>query len=241
MTTTIATQQPREDAIMPATHLLIADDHPLFREAISDAAQQRFEDAFVAEAGSLDAVNEYLDEHPDVDLVLLDLNMPGMDGLNGIIHLRSTYPEIPVVVLSAEEEKNVVLQSMTYGAVGFITKSMARDEIIAAIQHVLDGQAFLPPDIIRRSGSSTRQRDERGLPPELVSSLTRRQLLVFERMAMGESNKQIGYALNIAETTVKAHVSAILRKLHVQNRMKAVLCASSVDFDHYLHRSRQEG
>lgn len=220
-------------------HLLIADDHPLFREAIRNATQQKFDDATIAEAGSLAETAAYIDDHPDLDLVLLDLNMPGMDGLNGIVTLRNNYPEVPVVVLSAEEDKNVVLQSMTYGAVGFITKSMPREKIIAAVRQVLDGQAFLPPDIIRREGSSHQRRQPEGhIAPEVISSLTRRQLLVFERMAKGESNKQIGYELNIAETTVKAHVSAILRKLKVHNRMKAVLCAAAVDFDHYLHRSR---
>ncbi|MFT6551867.1 MAG: DNA-binding NarL/FixJ family response regulator [Zhongshania marina] len=220
-------------------HIIIADDHPLFREAIRNAAQQRFPDALITETASLDETLAYIEQHSDVDLVLLDLNMPGMDGLNGIVNLRSTYPDVPVVILSAEEDKNIVLQSMTYGAVGFITKSMPREKIIAAIEQILDGQAFLPPDIIRRaaSNSHSRRQDNTGIPTEIISSLTRRQLLVFERMAKGESNKQIGYELNIAETTVKAHVSAILRKLKVQNRMKAVLCASAVDFDHYLHRS----
>ena len=220
-------------------HIIIADDDPLFREAIRNAAQQRFPDALITETASLDETLAYIEQHSDVDLVLLDLNMPGMDGLNGIVNLRSTYPDVPVVILSAEEDKNIVLQSMTYGAVGFITKSMPREKIIAAIEQILDGQAFLPPDIIRRaaSNSHSRRQDNTGIPTEIISSLTRRQLLVFERMAKGESNKQIGYELNIAETTVKAHVSAILRKLKVQNRMKAVLCASAVDFDHYLHRS----
>ncbi len=220
-------------------HILIADDHPLFREAIRNATAQQFPDATIGEAGSLENAIDYIEQNSDLDLVLLDLNMPGMDGLNGIVNLRSSYPEVPVVVLSAEEDKNVVLQSMTYGAVGFITKSMPRENIIDAIRQVLDGQAFLPPDIIRRSGNtSQRLTPDNAIAPEVISSLTRRQLLVFERMAKGESNKQIGYELNIAETTVKAHVSAILRKLKVHNRMKAVLCASSIDFDRYLHRSR---
>ncbi|MYM64865.1 response regulator transcription factor [Pseudomaricurvus sp. HS19] len=220
-------------------HILIADDHPLFREAIRDATQAQFDDAVIQEAGSLDEAIAYIEEHDDLDLVLLDLNMPGMDGLNGIVSLRSNYPEIPVVILSAEENKNVVLQSMTYGAVGFITKSMPREKIIQAIRQVLDGQAFLPPDIIRRGSDSGRSHSnsDHELSSEVISSLTRKQLLVFERLAMGESNKQIGYELNIAETTVKAHVSAILRKLKVHNRMKAVLCAASIDFDRYLHRS----
>lgn len=219
-------------------HILIADDHPLFREAIRNATQRQFSDAQIGETGSLEESLDYLAQHPDLDLVLLDLNMPGMDGLNGIVTLRNTHPDVAVVVLSAEENKNVVLQSMAYGAVGFITKSMPRENIIDAIKQVLDGQAFLPPDIIRQSETSGNRRPDQAIPSEVISSLTRRQLLVFERMAKGESNKQIGYELKIAETTVKAHVSAILRKLNVQNRMKAVLCAAAIDFDHYLHRSK---
>lgn len=219
-------------------HILIADDHPLFREAIRNATQRQFSDAQIGETGSLEESLDYLAQHPDLDLVLLDLNMPGMDGLNGIVTLRNTHPDVAVVVLSAEENKNVVLQSMAYGAVGFITKSMPRENIIDAIKQVLDGQAFLPPDIIRQSETSGNRRPDHAIPSEVISSLTRRQLLVFERMAKGESNKQIGYELKIAETTVKAHVSAILRKLNVQNRMKAVLCAAAIDFDHYLHRSK---
>lgn len=226
------------DDVKAMIHILIADDHPLLREAIRNAAEKHFNDARIGEVGSLDDSLVYLEQHGDIDLVLLDLNMPGMDGLNGIVTLRNSYPDVAVVVLSAEENKNVVLQSMAYGAVGFITKSMPRESIIAAIAQVLDGQAFLPPDIIRQNQSTGSRRQDPAVPAEVISSLTRRQLLVFERMAKGESNKQIGYELKIAETTVKAHVSAILRKLNVQNRMKAVLCAAAIDFDHYLHRSK---
>ncbi len=218
--------------------ILIADDHPMFREAIGGAIEQKFDQAEIAETEDLETTLQYAEQHPSLDLVLLDLNMPGMDGLNGIVRMRSTFPDIPVVILSAEQDKKVVLQAMTYGAVGFITKSMAREKILDAVAQILDGQAYLPPDIIRRNdapqGAHGQQHD--AIQPELVSSLTRRQLLVFERMAQGDSNKQIAYELNIAETTVKAHVTAILRKLKVHNRMKAVLCASTINFDNYLHR-----
>ena len=219
-------------------HILIADDHPMFREAISDAIVQNFQQSEIAETEDLETTLHYAEQHPNLDLVLLDLNMPGMDGLNGIVRMRSTFPDIPVVILSAEQDKKVVLQSMTYGAVGFITKSMAREKILDAIAQILDGQAYLPPDIIRRNDApaSTHGQERDAIQPELVSSLTRRQLLVFERMAKGDSNKQIAYELNIAETTVKAHVTVILRKLKVHNRMKAVLCASTINFDNYLHR-----
>ncbi|MFV0276330.1 MAG: response regulator [Parahaliea sp.] len=218
--------------------ILIADDHPMIREAIAAAISQSFTGSTVAETGDLEAALAYAADNPETDLILLDLNMPGMDGLNGIVRLRSAHPDIPVVILSAEEDKHVVLQAVTYGAVGFITKSMPRMKITEALQQVLDGQIYLPPDIIRQSGTGVGrgQRHGNSVDPQLISSLTRRQLLVFEHMARGKSNKEIGFDLTIAETTVKAHVSAILRKLRVHSRLKAVLCASEINFDHYLRR-----
>jgi len=218
--------------------ILIADDHPLFREAIINVIQTNFDGCETFETENLDASLALTEEHDDLDLILLDLNMPGMNGLNGLITLRNEAPTIPVVIVSAEEDKQIVLQAITYGAVGFITKSLARDEMAEALKQVLDGQVYLPSNIIRANKPQAQQRrqEENQIPPELLSSLTRRQLLVLERMSTGESNKQIAYNLNIAETTVKAHVSAILRKLGVHNRIQAILSASNVDFNQYLKR-----
>ncbi|MBV4491182.1 MULTISPECIES: response regulator [Pseudomonas] len=218
--------------------ILIADDHPLFREAIHNVISDGFQGSEVMETADLDSALALTREHDDLDLILLDLNMPGMHGLNGLITLRNEAPTTPVVIVSAEQEKQIVLQAITYGAVGFITKSSPRLQMIEAIEQILNGNVYLPPDIIRaqKSATSRRLNDTPSFPPEMLQALTRKQLLVLERMTKGESNKQIAYTLDIAETTVKAHVSAILRKLNVHNRVQAILSAGDIDFGDYLRR-----
>jgi DNA-binding NarL/FixJ family response regulator len=215
--------------------ILIADDHPLFREAIHNVISDGFPDSEVMETADLDSALALTQEHDDLDLILLDLNMPGMHGLNGLINLRNEAPTIPVVIVSAEQ---IVLQAITYGAVGFITKSSPRTQMTEAIQQILNGNVYLPPDIIRTTRTNTprRMNDTPSFPPELLQALTRKQLQVLERMTKGESNKQIAYTLEIAETTVKAHVSAILRKLNVHNRVQAILSAGDIDFGSYMRR-----
>lgn len=225
----------------PTYKILIADDHPLFREAISSVLASAVDGSEVLQTDDLESALQVTQENDDIDLILLDLNMPGMNGLNGLMTLRNEVPTIPVVIVSAEEDKQIVLQAITYGAVGFITKSSPRAEMTHAIQQILNGNVYLPSDIIRtskESSNNTRRTSHNDNPvsPEMLNSLTRRQLLVLERMSKGESNKQIAYNLNIAETTVKAHVSAILRKLGVNNRVQAILSAGDVDFSHYLKR-----
>ncbi|WP_027855154.1 response regulator [Marinobacterium litorale] len=219
--------------------ILIADDHPLFREAITNVIQTGFPGSETIETEDLETALKLATEDDELDLVLLDLNMPGMHGLNGLISLRNEAPTVPVVIVSAEDDKQIVLQAITCGAVGFISKSSPRPQMTEALQQILNGNVYLPSDIIRsEAGDNRRHRrmNDPQIPPELLNSLTRRQLLVLERMAQGESNKQIAYNLNIAETTVKAHVSAILRKLGVHNRVQAILSASDIDFAHYLRR-----
>jgi len=173
--------------------VLIADDHPLFREAIAHVISDGFPDSEVMETVDLQSTLALTAERDDLDLILLDLNMPGMHGLAGLVNLRNEAPTIPVVIVSAEQDKQIVLQAMTYGAVGFITKSQARSQMQAAIAQILGGNVYLPPDIIRsQKNYSSKIGTERGIAPELLQTLTRRQLLVLERMGKGESNKQIG-------------------------------------------------
>jgi len=238
-----ATDVQQADASMEPTYkILIADDHPLFREAISSVIASGVEGSEILQTDDLDSALSVTRENDDIDLILLDLNMPGMNGLNGLMSLRNEAPTIPVVIVSAEEDKQIVLQAITYGAVGFITKSSPRLEMTKAIQQILSGNVYLPSDIIRTGKESSNghrrnsSHEDNPVSPEMLNSLTRRQLLVLERMSKGESNKQIAYNLNIAETTVKAHVSAILRKLGVHNRVQAILSAGDVDFSHYLKR-----
>ena len=218
-------------------NILIADDHPLFREAICSVIRSGFPDCQLIETDNPDSALEIALEQDDLDLILLDLNMPGMQGLNGLMSIRNEAPTIPVVIVSAEQDKHIVLQAITYGAVGFITKSTPREQMTAAIEQVLQGNVYLPAEIIRAEKTgSVRTPRETTISPELLQALTRRQLLVLERMAKGESNKQIAYTLDIAETTVKAHVSAILRKLNATNRVQAILSVGDIDFSTYLRR-----
>ena len=218
-------------------NILIVDDHPLFREAICNVIRSGFPGCSIIETADLESTVQTATEHDNLDLILLDLNMPGMSGLNGLMSLRNEAPTIPVVIVSAEQDKHIVLQAITYGAVGFITKSTPREKMTAAIEQVLAGHVYLPADIIRSEQPNTRRTPrEATISPELLQALTRKQLQVLERMAKGESNKQIAYNLDIAETTVKAHGSAILRKLNVHNRVQAILSIGDIDFSIYLRR-----
>lgn len=216
--------------------VLIADDHPLFREAVARVIADGFPGSTLLEASSLDAALAVAADNDDLDLVLLDLNMPGMQGLGGLVQLRNAFPTLPAVVVSAEEDKRVILQTMTYGAVGFITKSTPRKQMIQALEQILSGSIYLPSDIIRADLAAAPARSEGAVPPEVLETLTGKQLQVLERMARGQPNKVIAYELKIAESTVKAHVSAILRKLGATNRVQAILAASDIDFDAYLRR-----
>ncbi|OLQ84328.1 DNA-binding response regulator [Vibrio ponticus] len=215
--------------------VLIADDHPLFRDAIVHILTSQFAGCSTFETEDIAETISFAKQNEDLDLIMLDLNMPGMSGLDGLLDLINECPTIPVVVVSAENNKQVILQTMTYGAVGFIAKSSSKDEISTAIATVLEGSVYLPADILRAK-VAPQSRNEPPILPDMLASLTRRQLMVLKCMTKGEANKQIAYNLNVSETTVKSHVSSILKKLGVSNRVQAVLGCSGIDFNHYLKR-----
>ena len=210
---------------MADARILIVDDHPLFREALRNALGTAKTRLDISEAGSLDALISHLARDDSCDLVLLDLRMPGVQGLSGLIYLRSQYPNIPVVIVSASEEPGIMRKSLHLGASGFIPKSSGAATLIEAVETVLAGGVWAPP----WTESEPPADSEAATIAERVASLTAQQIRVLLMLKEGLLNKQIAHALNVSEATVKAHVSAILLKLGVASRTQAVIAASKLE------------
>ncbi|WP_051341179.1 response regulator [Azospirillum halopraeferens] len=208
--------------------VLVADDHPLFRSALHQVVAQVFGEAELIEACDLDEAIEVATGTDDLDLILLDLNMPAMNGFCGLMSLRNEVPTVPVVVVSGSEDPDNVREAITYGAVGFIPKSLAMDAMAEALRTVLAGGVFVPAPADARPKATRRRSEEDERFAGRVASLSRQQRLVLEMLVKGQSNKQIAYVLDVTESTVKAHVSAILRKLNVQSRTQAVIHAGKL-------------
>ena len=209
--------------------VLIADDHPLYREAIRLVVTEVMDEPVCVEAGNFQETLRAVDDSDcGFDLVLLDLSMPDTDGYSGFLELRKRIPTTPIVVVSYFDDEDLVRQGILYGAAGYIPKATYKDEIGNALRLVLSGGVYVPAGFDRPSPCAP---DHGGATPSLadVESLTPRQLAVFELIAAGQSNKQIAYELGISEWTVKAHVTAILRKLKVHSRVQAVVLAQSVE------------
>lgn len=212
-----------------STHLVIADDHPLFRGALREAVSGLFENVEIAEAGSFDDITKLLEHRGEVDLILLDLTMPGVRGFSGLLYLRAQYPSVPIVIVSANDDPAVIRHCMQFGAAGFIPKTLGIDVMRDAIARVLEGGAWAPPDVDLGAGSDA---ETAGLMARLAS-LTPQQVRVLMMLSEGLLNKQIAYELGVSEATVKAHVSAILQKLRVESRTQAVIAASKIELGHW--------
>src|SRR5690554_2640108 len=200
--------------------LLIADDHPLFRAAMRGAAVEAEAGTETLEAGTLDATLALLESRPDIDLVLLDLHMPGNHGLAGLAAIRAQFPAVAVVLVSANEDPQTVRRALDYGAAGYIPKSAGLDELREAIRAVLACEQWLPPAMraaVARAQSSPADTE---LAARLAS-LTPQQFRVLALVAEGLLNKQIADRLDVQERTVKAHLSAIFEKLGVRIRTHA--------------------
>jgi DNA-binding NarL/FixJ family response regulator len=205
--------------------LLIADDHPLFRGALREAVSGLFAHAEIGEAGSFDDVVKLLERGSEVDLILLDLTMPGVRGFSGLMYLRAQYPSFPIVVVSANDDPAVIRRCMDLGTSGFIPKTLGIEEMRLAIKRVLDGGVWTPPDVDLGAGADA---DTAGILARLTS-LTPQQVRVLMMLSEGLLNKQIAYELGVSEATVKAHVSAILQKLGVESRTQAVIAAAKIE------------
>ncbi|CAM2755626.1 response regulator transcription factor [Shewanella amazonensis] len=209
-------------------NVIIADDHPLFRNALRQALSSAFADTRWFEADSADALQQLLDKpEVDYDLVLLDLQMPGSHGYSTLIHLRSHYPDIPVVVISAHEDAQTISRAIHYGSAGFIPKSASMETLTEAMSAVLYGDIWLPQDIelVKIEEDGTDQVAGK------LADLTPQQYRVLQMFAEGLLNKQIAYDLGVSEATIKAHATAIFRKLGVRNRTQAVIALQQLEMD----------
>ena len=217
--------------------LVIADDHPLFRGALREAVSGLFERIDIAEAGSFDEVAKLLDAGSDVDLILLDLSMPGVRGFSGLMYLRAQYPSVPVVVVSANDDPSVIRRCMDFGASGFIPKTLDVEGMRRAIESVLNGGVWTPPDIDLDAGADAESAELMAR----LTTLTPQQVRVLMMLSEGLLNKQIAYELSVSEATVKAHVSAILQKLGVESRTQAVIAASRIEVGQWPQNAVAEG
>lgn len=198
---------------------VVADDHPLFRGAIKETLRSIDADVEILEAGDFEAAKKIVSDTPEIDLVLLDLTMPGTSGLSGLVTLRALQPAVPVVIVSASDDIATIRRAIELGASGYIKKSSSIEEIRSAINDVLSGGIASPANV--SLGAET--------DPDIldliqrIRTLTPQQGRVLGMLAEGLLNKQIAYELGVSEATIKAHVSAVLQKLNVDNRTQAVI------------------
>ena len=209
------------------SRFLVADDHPLFREAVCLLLGQLDADAVCCEAASLDEAETLLRADGPFDLILLDLKMPGSEALSGLHALHRQTPQTPIVIVSHFDDDAVIEEGIAGGAVGYVPKSLPRATILEALRTVLAGGVYVPPGVGQRVGSGAGAQDPARPGPgkALMDELTPRQQAVLGLLARGKPNKQIADELAISDWTVKAHISAILRKLNAQSRLQAVIIA----------------
>ena len=202
--------------------LLVADDHPLFRAAVLHVLHGQLPHFCTLEAASAATLGSMLQQHPEIELVLLDLSMPGARGFSALLHVRGEYPEVPVVVISSNDHPRVIRRAQQFGAAGFIPKSAPAETMGEAIASVLDGGSWFPPMAAERSEADAELAAR-------LAQLTPQQFRVLLCLADGLLNKQIAATLGLAENTVKVHVTAILKKLECYSRTQAAVLVKSLE------------
>lgn len=217
---------------------LIVDDHPLFCEALSLALASEIGAGSTRMANSLTEALELLDSGFQADAALLDLNLPDVQGFDGLLKIKARHPNLPVAVVSALDDSRIVSGAIEAGAAGFMPKNAPRAEILSGLRKILDGGVALPPGyegLAATAAASSGARPEAG-SLERLRELTPQQLRILDLVCAGKLNKQIAFDLSIAETTVKAHITAILRKLGVHSRTQAALTAREALYSEILRR-----
>jgi DNA-binding NarL/FixJ family response regulator len=203
----------------------VADDHPLFRNALLEVIKQNYPDAVVSQSMDLDGTMKDLERNSETDLLLLDLHMPGSQDLFGLITVREKFSDIPVAIISADEDLATVSRAMGHGASGYIPKSCSPQVIHQAIHALLNGNRWVPDNL--RVSLKPVTDEEKDLAAK-IATLTPQQYRVLCYLREGWLNKQIGYELGVTEATIKAHITAIFRKLGTTNRTQAVIMLSKM-------------
>jgi len=208
--------------------ILIADDHPLFRDALQRAVLTALPRAQVHCADSVSGLLGLIEAFPDAELLLLDLHIPGARGYSALVHIRSHYPGLPTVVVSGHEEAPVARRALAHGAAAYIPKSISAADIVEAIRSVLDGDVWLPHTLL---GCDVELQAAEADAATRVATLTPQQFRVMSMVADGKLNKQMAYDLGVSEATIKAHMTAIMHKLGVNNRTQVALVARELAVD----------
>lgn len=212
------------------THFIIADNHPLFRVALRQAVTRVLASSTIDEAGSFDELTTLLDQDCDVDLVMLDLTMPGLTGFFGLIYLRAKYPAIPMVIVSGNDDVGTIRRALELGASGFFPKRYGVETLRDAIMKVMDGGIWIPPDADLSIAGPDMAQLSHGL-----LALTPQQVRVLMMLSEGLRTRQIASELSITEETIKTHVSGIMQKLDVETRTQAVIEAAKIAGAQWRH------
>ncbi len=205
--------------------VLMVDDHALFRDGMRYVLQQLADEVEVFDAANFIEGMKQASDHPDLDLALLDLHMPGSDGVNSINAFSKSHPSIPLVVVSGSDQRDDIEKVMECGAMGFISKMSSSKMMLSALRMVLDGGVYLPPQLLQQAMMGIDQGNDKRTDRVSKSGLTTRQMQTLQLLAEGLSNKEVSERMNLAEGTVKIHTAAVYQALRVNSRLEAVSTA----------------
>lgn len=211
--------------------VLMVDDHELFRDGMRYVLQQLADEVEVIDSGNfLDGMTQ-AESHPDLDLALLDLNMPGSEGVRSIEAFHTCNPSIPLVVVSGSDQREDIEKVMEYGAMGFISKMSSSKMMLSALRMVLDGGVYLPPQLLQQAMANLdNSAEDKRMARTNKNGLTTRQMQTLQLLAEGLSNKEISERMNLAEGTVKIHTAAVYQALRVNSRLEAVSAARRLGY-----------